>query len=808
MEKTILKILLTVTIFSIIISSCATGVIDYSTAEESERFRRILGEEAEYNYNGLFPDEIFIKTKTQTFNSYYAFQLYNGKIFYKGIDRAPSDWTILERTGLPRNFLEIGFIKPERITEISADSNELAALSDEGVFYHMMLTGGLSYSAFNWKQKQGWPEKTDLILDETVRNMRAWALGRRGSEVLWYEDVNGNQHHYGTIGIENRYFLLEDGQEIRMSDSGLPSDFSHNFLGPERGRFIAESISVSGNTIFLINAAGEMYTRLVDFDTVGSDPMFFKYTYNRNYKDARPGSDYDTNFNYWALPAEDWRSQPEIRLLGEAAITDCITIAQNGEGNAARELRVAGLNPAGDPGYYYKQVFDEKWLFKEAPLEIAGRLLSSKTGDERSRLRGPSPDKDYFGRLWRSGRMIEDIELSLKGFNIFEGSCTLTVSRGTEALDIIFHPVEMWYFMKRKSPGRDGSPKLFMVTLDIPEEDISELSPSFQDDINEYFSAYDLETFSLAAEAAEGWVIVESAGEDGDGIEMIFTEFPESLELNPSVLRQYYLLSSDEIVGTCFSDELHVQNPGELRESGRGVLLDKIYRNREFLEGVKNAVSEIKSMGFSSELSEKTYSGIENVLNFTGLYRIDYPKIYTVTMHSGNILRKIYESAARSQSERIWIYDNIITHTQKRINYYEALLDSSLVMPSVFAETPAEYFRKAGLDSAGQDGGSIFIDRNIRIDTSLMEKIPELMIINAGQNTAFLLEFIKYEEKITAFLNEKSSGMTELKLKARFTQIAVGDKRTHSEVYFIFDGRTINIEEEDGRTLLSFELLP
>jgi hypothetical protein len=111
--------------------------------------------------------------------------------------------------------------------------------------------------------------------------------------------------------IATTYVLLEDGQEICYTDPGLPTDFSRNYLGPERGAFKAVALSASASTMFVISEAGEMYTRLADFDSIGCDPMLFKYTYIP-YKADVPGTEYRSNLNEWGLPAEDWRLQPRI----------------------------------------------------------------------------------------------------------------------------------------------------------------------------------------------------------------------------------------------------------------------------------------------------------------------------------------------------------------------------------------------------------------------------------------------------------------------------------------------------------------
>ena len=79
-------------------------------------------------------------------------------------------------------------------------------------------------------------------------------MGCRRKDVLYHTDIYGNEHHYGTMGLETIYFLTEDGLHIRFTDSGLPADFSRQIQVPLNGRFISESLSASADTIFLIGA--------------------------------------------------------------------------------------------------------------------------------------------------------------------------------------------------------------------------------------------------------------------------------------------------------------------------------------------------------------------------------------------------------------------------------------------------------------------------------------------------------------------------------------------------------------------------
>ena len=223
--------------------------------------------------NGRLPDAVYIKTRTQSFNLYHYYIVREGLVWYKSIDpeNEPKDWTLFAGNGLPKN--------AKSIMEISADADELVALSDEGNFYRYCFDRTIAHKSNEWLDKQGWPEPKQLYFDMRTSKNLSWAIGKRNKHVLYYEDPFGNQHHNGTMEIVTTYVLLEDGQEICYCDPGLPSDFSRNYIGPERGAFIAVSLSASASTMFVINDKGEMYTRLADFDTIGCDPMWFKYTY-------------------------------------------------------------------------------------------------------------------------------------------------------------------------------------------------------------------------------------------------------------------------------------------------------------------------------------------------------------------------------------------------------------------------------------------------------------------------------------------------------------------------------------------------
>ena len=221
-------------------------------------------ENKELSINGFMPPQIFVSTQTQAFLTGHQFTIYNGRIWAK--EDGQTQWALFLGTGLP--FFSRGerlsghewFETPKEIVEIAADGDTIFAFDSENHMYRCYTQTATVDKPFEWHDDFGWPKRIQLIKDENFKKARAWGIGVRRRDILWYTDIFGHDHHYGTMGLETIYMLSENGQEIRFTDSGLPCSFSKTILGPERGSFVAENMSVSGSTLFLINNAGEMYT--------------------------------------------------------------------------------------------------------------------------------------------------------------------------------------------------------------------------------------------------------------------------------------------------------------------------------------------------------------------------------------------------------------------------------------------------------------------------------------------------------------------------------------------------------------------
>ena len=619
------------------------------------------------NVNGQLPDKVYIKTATQTFNKDYQFCLADGRIFYKSRTGAkgPAEWEPLE-TGLP--YSKIGKFKtPERVIALAGDVDSILAMDQDGKVYEYYFERTTIRRHVTWYHVMGFPTKGQLALNRTTGSSRAWTAGTRRSEVLWYEDIFGNQHHYGSMGIETYYIMNDAGDTIRFTDSGLPADLSRSMPLPERGAFIARNISASGSTLFVINDAGEMYTRLIDFDTMGGDPMFFLYTY-KNEKQPYNGTQYITNFTEWGLPNEEWAKQPAIPLSGKARITRHITIFQTGQGNDARELRVGGLSPDGKTGFYYKNLKDTEWQFKEMPMKFAEESFLDTTIDPAS-LRRPKQEISYSGSI----KLPEESEmaLSIPDFMMSDGDCTLKFTLGGETADIKMYPVEIWSYMYRLDPGMDGTPKLFFVTFSTEDLANQNLSPDFKKVIETLFKEKNLELFACRAEATKDLICITLPKTPYGDIRLLLSSTGEPV--NPDTFKFTYLYDNEIL--------------DYYKDAG---MKQDLERNKEYLKLVKKGKRLSTSFHRSAISASLYYQSFDLFSAVTLLNHVNYPKIKTVTSFGDQIVDANKVLYTQLEKNHKIIYTHLIQLLDERIK----ALESGQTCP---CDTLQDYLDQAGI---------------------------------------------------------------------------------------------------------------
>lgn len=415
--------------------------------------------------DGELPERVIFRSATTSFNRRWVVALHQGRIWYKPNAEAgqePGEWAELGH-GLPEGAGLVRFPPPQRIVEISADGTWLHALSAAGVFYRGTdFTGDLGLG-FGWSDTWGHPASQGPGITAEFPTTHGWSVSdsQRG-EVHHYEDRLGTVHGVG-MGVAHLYRLGADGRSLMLNDWWLPADWSRQICLPDRDTRFADNISASASTVFIVGALGALYTRLYDFDTAGEND-----TLEYSFLIAEPTG------NVRSLPAEGWRRQPDIE---DGLITRRISIHQDGQGNAARELRVEGVRD-GQTGFFHKHIFDERWSFEATGMRVCGPFLNAP-----GRV-PPAPvqpaDRQLEGTLERNPSLGEAVAVGVDvlGFHLMCSPTEATLNLGGqpvtvhgEPLRFALHHVHTLTFEQRdRQYWLQGEPAAIRAALLVPAE--------------------------------------------------------------------------------------------------------------------------------------------------------------------------------------------------------------------------------------------------------------------------------------------------------------------------------------------------
>ena len=751
---------------------------------------------ATQDVSGSLPPRVFMRTLTQSYCAYYEFVISEGKIYAK--EKGESEWKPFLKTGLPfskSNGGKDAFEPPAAICELCCDADSLCAFDEDGVMYSCFISKTAPQKPFRWRKLCGFPRENFLVQNDLVKDKRGWSMGCRRGEILWYEDRYGNQHHYGTMGLETFYFLTKDGQRIRFTDSGLPTDFSRSIQGPEGGRFIAENISVSGDTIFLIGDRGSMYTRLIDFDTMGCDPVFFQYTYEK-LTQYSSGTDYLSNYSPWALPAEDWLRQPSITLSGAARISKVISIAQTGRGNAARELRVAGTDASGTVGYYHKMLFDSEWLFSPAPLTIAEEFFL-KGGAEL----GEDVTFSYRGYISKNNNRLAGYTCTLSGAALSsEDRCTLTLSKGDESFSCALYPVEKWTYIRRYNPGFDGTPRYYFITAALDEWSFSSYSKDFRRLLETLFKGRNLKLFDFAAEASTEYYQIDIA-EGGVARQNVYTLFMTGSDegnVRPFVFKAEKSMRLAGI-GDPLSADLVLSQKELYSDADREEISVKLAANKEYLSRLHETKKEQKKFHEKALRSRWEFSFFDVVSRITLLNKVNFPKIKQVTSHLGDLLSANASLYGDLIAYMDWAYPSVRELLDLRIEAYSRLLDAvelggSAALDGSFHETLLGYYDDIAFPRHAVQGDAATLD--------MLEISPQFacFLLQKADGTVILIR----PENVPHTVRECDA---PYKFKATFTMVSLAENARHSppdnenviadidsyQGELLWDGRTVRV---------------
>lgn len=365
---------------------------------------------------------------------------------------AAGTWTHDESPVFSQDFAQVS-----SILCMTADDDELAVLGDNRQMFYRRKVANLFVST-EWYD--GWGQNKDLPVwfPDHLTDHRGWSIGRITAFGAGYKEGPDDRiFEWGpaAVSMETMVWLSPNGRVIYYLDSGTPPVVEHFVEAPFRGRWRGEGIDSSASTIALIDRFGAVYTKIADFDLLGSTPTH-PYCYFDECDDEvyYPPGDIRSGMSDIRLPAEDWRVHRPI-LPPEAWhehtwLSDRVTVVQTGKGNAARELRVLG-SFEGVIGTFHKAITADAWQFRPAPPGDKGfegltpltELTAYSDPAQLAALHGAEPplDRELEGLI-----QVEDKVLGFRvlDYNPMASPWHIEISAGETTVPLALHVVQAW----------------------------------------------------------------------------------------------------------------------------------------------------------------------------------------------------------------------------------------------------------------------------------------------------------------------------------------------------------------------------
>lgn len=327
------------------------------------------------------PTRVELRTERMQFNRFWEFALVGHTLLAR--PRHGTDWRVVPLPSCLQG----------KLTAISLDDDELVGIDGDRWIYTM---DNVTQPPLLWNWTSGWGSmlwmgEGQTLPADTLRP-HGWALSVTSpTDNREYLDIAGRVHPSGNAKMTMIPVLTGDGSRIVYADPWLPNDRSYEIGSPLGGRFQSVALSASASTMFVVNRYGDMYTRTFDFDSSGSDSVFFRYSWDR--QDGKPSATSlaqevaDRSTAAVQLPAPDWKRQPKIP--GE--ITSAVTIVSTGPGAEKRELRVEGRRN-GKVGFWRKRLHARTWSFTPTGGDLHAPLLHNTPDDmSHATLAPPQP---------------------------------------------------------------------------------------------------------------------------------------------------------------------------------------------------------------------------------------------------------------------------------------------------------------------------------------------------------------------------------------------------------------------------------
>lgn len=413
------------------------------------------GEPAPPEVVAALPATIAFRDNRATFNGEFRFALHGGRIYAQ-----PQTGAGVWRTvGLPACL-------DGNVGGISADGDTLLAIDRDRWIYTVSL-GAMSPQGTGWTRRWGPFFWTDLGM-QIPADVTEWAASdiSAGQDGTYTDRAGNEQEPFGALTV---YLLRGDGQRITYLDPWLPSDESREVCAPDRGTIQIAGLSASGSTVAMVSTAGQVFSRLYDFDISGANTVFYDYAWEDQRGVAAPLDQ---------LPAPDWVEQPRV----PGRVTDRVSLEKIFTMPTGRLIRVEGLDADGHTGHWEKDVRADAWSFVRTDAPLRGTLLP--------RLGSPPSEPEDLLYEGVVGDLRYPAEIA--DFNPYCSPATLRVyAFGGETFDLIVHSVD-GLRQERRARGLDDLARGYRSAIEVPLalwERREMLRPDLRDFFERWFGA-------------------------------------------------------------------------------------------------------------------------------------------------------------------------------------------------------------------------------------------------------------------------------------------------------------------------------
>jgi hypothetical protein len=249
----------------------------------------------------------------------------------------------------------------------------------------------------------------------------------------------------------------------------------------------------------------------------------------------------------------------------------------------------------------------------------------------------------------------------------------------------------MWTYLKRDYlPGRTGSFKMFLVTLEVPENAFESLSDNFVRQVTEKFAKYDRALFQFTIAASNNYLIVRDINDTGS---LLFLT-------DGTVSNRYSELHIARQVGNhgeierYYSPELTVNNAAITKEE----LTEKIALNRQFVNELKYRIRALKWSQLTAFKFNAGYLPAHYIIRFTPLRYA--PRIRTVTSYGATMITANSAYIHQTTETRIRLLEKIIEMVETRILCYSDMtkvFSNGIVISPWYSDNISDYWDIAGL---------------------------------------------------------------------------------------------------------------